>query len=169
MQLQALRDAGCEDIFQEDRVAWGRPRPIRARILRELKCGDVLVVQKFNRLSHSLRDLVFTLEMIEAAGAHFVSLAEIVGPVAIAGEPVSWLVPALANFERDTVRMTMRPPLNRGRGVGRKPKLKAAQRAEIIRLIQDGEATSSTAADLFDVSKSTVKRVLQAHRAGLAA
>ena len=50
--------------------------------------------------------------------------------------------------------------------VGRKPKLKPSQKVEIIRMIEEGRGTSSTAASLFEVSKTTVKRVLQAHRAG---
>lgn len=169
-QLETLRTAGCEKIFQEERSGADADRPILAQAIASLGEGDVLVVWKLDRLSRSLRDLLFTLEAINAAGAGFLSLTNAIDTTTPMGRLSMQIVGAFAEFEREMIReRTMHGLANARRAgviVGRKPKLKPAQKAEIIRMIEEGRGTSSTAASLFAVSKATVKRVLQAHRAG---
>lgn len=168
-QLETLRAAGCEKIFQEERSGADADRPVLAQAIASLGEGDVLVVWKLDRLSRSLRDLLFTLETISAAGAGFLSLTNAIDTTTPMGRLSMQIVGAFAEFEREMIReRTMHGLANARRAgviVGRKPKLKPAQKAEIIRMIEEGRGTSSTAASLFDVSKTTVKRVLQAHRA----
>ena len=169
-QLETLRAAGCEKIFQEERSGADADRPVLAKAIASLGEGDVLVVWKLDRLSRSLRDLLFTLETVNAAGAGFLSLTNAIDTTTPMGRLTMQVVGAFAEFEREMIReRTMHGLANARRAgviVGRKPKLKPAQKAEIVRMIEEGRGTSSTAASLFDVSKTTVKRVLQAHRAG---
>ena len=169
-QLETLRAAGCDKIFQEERSGADADRPVLAKAIASLGQGDVLVVWKLDRLSRSLRDLLFTLEAINAAGAGFQSLTNAIDTTTPMGRLTVQVVGAFAEFEREMIReRTMHGLANARRAgviVGRKPKLKPAQKAEIVRMIEEGRGTSSTAASLFDVSKTTVKRVLQAHRAG---
>ncbi len=168
-QLETLRAAGCDKIFQEERSGADADRPVLAKAIASLGEGDVLVVWKLDRLSRSLRDLLFTLETISAAGAGFLSLTNAIDTTTPMGRLTMQVVGAFAEFEREMIReRTMHGLANARRAgvlVGRKPKLKPAQKAEIVRMIEEGRGTSSTAASLFDVSKTTVKRVLQAHRA----
>jgi DNA invertase Pin-like site-specific DNA recombinase len=170
-QLETLRAAGCEKIFQEERSGADADRPVLAKAIASLREGDVLVVWKLDRLSRSLRDLLFTLETVNAVGAGFLSLTNAIDTTTPMGRLTMQVVGAFAEFEREMIReRTMHGLANARRAgviVGRKPKLKPAQKAEIVRMIEEGRGTSSTAASLFDVSKTTVKRVLQAHRAGL--
>jgi DNA invertase Pin-like site-specific DNA recombinase len=81
-QLRALTDAGCHPIYQEEASGGQADRRELARAIGALTPGDVLVVWKLDRLSRSLRDLLFTLEAITAAGAGFRSLTEPDGPTA---------------------------------------------------------------------------------------
>lgn len=168
-QLETLRAAGCDKIFQEERSGADADRPVLAKAIASLGQGDVLVVWKLDRLSRSLRDLLFTLEAISTAGAGFQSLTNAIDTTTPMGRLTVQVVGAFAEFEREMIReRTMHGLANARRAgviVGRKPKLKPAQKAEIVRMIEEGRGTSSTAASLFDVSKTTVKRVLQAHRA----
>jgi DNA invertase Pin-like site-specific DNA recombinase len=172
-QLETLRAAGCAKVFQEERSGADADRPVLAKAIASLGHGDVLVVWKLDRLSRSLRDLLFILESIQTAGAGFLSLTDAVDTTTAPGRLMMQMLGAFAEFERAMIReRTMHGLENARRAgviVGRKPKLKPAQKAEIVRMIEEGRGTSSTAASLFDVSKTTVKRVLQAHRAGLAA
>ncbi len=169
-QLETLRAAGCEKIFHEERSGADALRPVLAQAIACLREGDVLVVWKLDRLSRSLRDLLFTLEEITAAGAGFLSLTNAIDTTTPMGRLTVQVVGAFAEFEREMIReRTMHGLANARRAgviVGRKPKLKPAQKAEIVRMIEEGRGSSSTAASLFDVSKTTIKRVLQAHRAG---
>lgn len=169
-QLETLRAAGCEKIFQEERSGADATRPVLAQAIASLGDGDVLVVWKLDRLSRSLRDLLFILESIKDAGGGFLSLTDAVDTTSAPGRLMMQMLGAFAEFERAMIRERTMHGLDNARRagvvVGRKPKLKPSQKAEIIRMIEEGRGTSSTAASLFDVSKATVKRVLQAHRAG---
>ena len=70
-QLRALTDAGCSIIYREEASGAKSDRPELALAIEALKPGDVLTVWKLDRLSRSLRDLLFTLEAITAAEAGF--------------------------------------------------------------------------------------------------
>jgi DNA invertase Pin-like site-specific DNA recombinase len=78
-QLASLKSAGCEQLFEEEASGGDNNRPALAQAIAALVQGDVLVVWKLDRLSRSLRDLLFRLEHIEAAGAGFRSLTEAIG------------------------------------------------------------------------------------------
>ncbi|MGI8747428.1 MAG: recombinase family protein [Deinococcus sp.] len=54
VQVQALKQAGAERIFQEHASGGRWDRPELHRLLDQLRTGDVLVVWKLDRLSRSL-------------------------------------------------------------------------------------------------------------------
>jgi DNA invertase Pin-like site-specific DNA recombinase len=59
--MGALKAAGCERTYREASGGrWGRPE--LHRLLDQIREGDVLVVWKLDRLSHSLRDVLTILE-----------------------------------------------------------------------------------------------------------
>jgi DNA invertase Pin-like site-specific DNA recombinase len=55
----------------------GRKRAEFQRMLDELRNGDRVVAWKLDRLVHSTRDLVATMETIHETGAYFESLCEL--------------------------------------------------------------------------------------------
>lgn len=71
MQRDALRDAGCEKVYEETASGGRWDRPMLHRMLENLEEGDVVVVWKLDRLSRSLRDLLVLLERFNEAGAGF--------------------------------------------------------------------------------------------------
>jgi hypothetical protein len=69
-QIAALKNFGCELIFQE-KVSGGRwDRPELHRMLGQLRKGDVVVVWKLDRLSRSLKDVLTLMEKIAQAVRH---------------------------------------------------------------------------------------------------
>jgi len=50
-QMDELRAAGCDRIFQEHGSGASRARPVLTRLLGELTAGDVLVVVRLDRLA----------------------------------------------------------------------------------------------------------------------
>ena len=167
-QLAALTAAGCDPIFQEEASGGQANRPELALAIGALKPGDVLVVWKLDRLSRSLRDLLFTLEAIGAAGAGFRSLTEVVDTTTAAGSLMMQTLGAFAEFERAMIRERTMNGLaharSAGRLLGRRPSLTGPQRAEIIAKAESGEGSPSQLASLFRVSRSTVQRVLRKNR-----
>lgn len=103
-QLRALRDAGCDPIYQEEASGGRADRPELARAIGGLQPGDVFVVWKLDRLSRSLRDLLFTLEAITAAGAGFRSVTEAIDTTTAPGRLMTQMLGAFAEFERAMIR-----------------------------------------------------------------
>ena len=163
-QIVALRDAGCERIFQEKASGGRWDRPELHRLLDHLRPGDVLVVWKLDRLSRSLKDLLLTLEKIEEAGAGFQSLTEAVDTTTPAGRMMMQIVGSFAEFERAMLRERTRHGLEvarkEGRIGGRRPKLTVQQQDEIVVMVTSGQKTSADAARLFRVHPSTIARLL---------
>ena len=168
-QLRALTDAGCSIIYQEEASGAKSDRPELALAIEALKPGDVLTVWKLDRLSRSLRDLLFTLEAITAAKAGFRSLTEAVDTTTPAGRLMTQTLGAFAEFERAMIRERTMNGLAHARGagkhIGRKRALSPQQRAEIIERVENGQGSPAQLASLFRVSRSTVQRVLREYRA----
>ena len=168
-QLRALTDAGCSIIYQEEASGAKTDRPELALALAALKPGDVLTVWKLDRLSRSLRDLLFTLEAIAAAEAGFRSLTEAVDTTTPAGRLMTQTLGAFAEFERAMIRERTMNGLaharKAGKHIGRRRALSPQQRAEIIERVENGQGSPAQLASLFRVSRSTVQRVLRDHRA----
>ena len=167
-QLEALRAAGCDLIFEEERSGADATRPELAKAIAGLGEGDLLVVWKLDRLSRSLRDLLFTLEKVQLAGAGFHSLTEAIDTTTAPGRLMMQMLGAFAEFEREMIRERTKQGLSNARraGVvmGRKPKLKPAQKDEIVRILAEGRGSIARVASLFSVSPATVKRVLASNR-----
>jgi DNA invertase Pin-like site-specific DNA recombinase len=167
-QIRTLSEAGCEKVYEEEASGADTRRPQLRALLASLQPGDVLAVWKLDRLSRSLSDLLLTLAKIDAAGAGFRSLTEAIDTTTAAGRLMMQMLGAFAEFERAMIRERTMQGLETarraGRHIGRKPKLRPAQKAEIVRMIEEGRGTPAHAAGVFNVSKATVKRVLQAHR-----
>src|SRR5665811_1426403 len=85
VQLEALKHAGCQRVFEEKASAGRWDRPELRRLLDHLRDGDTLVVWQLDRLSRSLKDLLHILDKVEAAGAGFRSLTEAVDTSGPAG------------------------------------------------------------------------------------
>jgi DNA invertase Pin-like site-specific DNA recombinase len=168
-QVRTLTEAGCSRVYRDEASGADTAGPQLREMLARLSRDDVLVVWKLDRLSRSLSDLLYTLGKIEAAGAGFQSLTETIDTTTSAGRLMMQMLGAFAEFEREMIRARAKHRLynarRAGRHIGRRPKLKGDQEAEIIRMIAEGRTSASSAAGLFNVSKATVKRVLPEHRA----
>lgn len=163
-QTAALRQAGCERVFEEKASSGRWDRPELLRLLDHLRPGDVLVVWKLDRLTRSLKDLLSLLEKVQAAGAGFLSLTESIDTTTAAGRMMMHIVGSFAEFERAMLRERTHSGLlaarKDGRIGGRRPKLTPRQQQEIVQLVRNGQKTAADAARLFNVHPSTVARLL---------
>ena len=164
LQVQALRAAGAERIFEEHASGSRWDRPELHRLLDTLRPGDVLMVWKLDRLSRSLRDLLTLLDRLRTAEVGFRSVTEAIDTTTPAGRMMLQMVGAFAEFEREMIRERTREGLvaarAQGRVGGRRPKLSAMQRLELVRGVQEGRYTQAQAARLFGVHPATVSRLV---------
>lgn len=163
-QISALRDAGCEVVFQETASGSRWDRPELNRLLEQLRKKDIVVVWKLDRLSRSLKDLLTVLEKIDKAGAGFQSLTEAIDTTSPGGRMMMQIIGAFSEFERAMLRERTRNGLAAaradGRIGGRRQKLKAHQQQEIVQLVSSGQKSAADAARLFNIHPSTVSRIL---------
>lgn len=119
VQLRALKDAGCERLFEEAASGGRWDWPQLLRMIDHLRPGDVVVTWKLDRLSRSLKDLIHILEKIETAGAGFRSLTEAIDTTTSAGRMMMQMVGAFAEFERAMIRERTSAGLAAARAEGR--------------------------------------------------
>ena len=75
-QVDALKQYGCETIFQEKFTGTSKERPELSILLRTLRKGDTIIICELTRLSRSVKDLFDLVEKIDKAGANIKSLKE---------------------------------------------------------------------------------------------
>ncbi|MBS0966982.1 recombinase family protein [Acetobacter okinawensis] len=169
MQLRALKDAGCERIFEETASGGRWDRPELHRMVDQLRQSDVVVVWKLDRLSRSLKDLLHLLEKVQLANAGFRSLTENIDTTTPAGRMMMQMIGSFAEFERAMIRERTTAGLAQaraeGRVGGRRPKLNPKQRAEIADSVISGRKSAAEMARIFGVSQPTVSRIVAERRA----
>ena len=143
LQRAALRKAGCRRIHEAKVSGARRDRPQLARLLDQVREGDVVVVARLDRLARSTRDLLEIAELLKEGGAGLRSLGEPwADTTSPAGRMVLTVFAGIAEFERALIhqRTSSGRAAARERGVrfGRPPKLSAAQVALGRRLVEEG-------------------------------
>ncbi len=150
LQLDALRSAGCERIF-EDRVSGAKEsRPGLDAALAWVRGEDTLAVWRLDRLGRDMKHLIRTVRDLEKAGVGFRSLTEGIDTTTPGGMLVFHIFGALAQFERDLLRERTRAGLvamaARGRRGGRRPVMTDARLAQARTFIDQGLTVREAAA-----------------------
>jgi len=168
-QVEALTAAGVGRIYKEEASGSRWDRPELHRAIDFLRKDDALVIWKLDRLSRSLRDLLFIMEKVVDAGAGFMSLTEAIDTTTPAGRMFMQMLGSFAEFEREMLRERTRAGLDHARArnvkLGRPAKLTCDQKAAIVNMVLSGENCAADAARIFGVHPSTVSRILSAEKA----
>ncbi len=101
LQIRALKDYGCEQIFQEKRSAYGVKRRQLEILKLHLQEGDTLVVWKLDRLGRSVAELIELMAYFEKWEVNFVSLQDSIDTRTAMGKFMFHLLASLAQLERD--------------------------------------------------------------------
>ncbi|EGR4329106.1 recombinase family protein [Vibrio cholerae] len=164
LQLDALRVAGCEQVFSEKITGKSRERPELTTCLKMLRKEDVLVVWKLDRLARSLKDLVELINELESRQIGFRSLTEAIDTTTAGGRLVFHIFGALAEFEHNLIRERTIAGLAaaraRGRKGGRKPSMSSADTRKAAAMLKDDKITKKEVAEHFGVSRLTLNKSL---------
>jgi DNA invertase Pin-like site-specific DNA recombinase len=160
LQLDALRAAGCERIFEEKASGAKEDRPELARLFDHARKGDVLVVWKLDRLARSLKQLVLALENLGKRGIGFRCLAPVIDTTTPEGRLLYSITGAFAEFEREIISQRTRAGLKaafaRGRKGGRPKALDANDIAKARAMLRDPTISVAAIAKLLGVSRVTI-------------
>ena len=171
LQLDALQQAGCEKIFTEKASGAQRDRPELKAALDYLRSGDTLVVWKLDRLARSLRQLIDTVESLDARQIGFRSLTEAIDTTTPGGKLIFHIFGALAEFERSIIRERTNAGLAsaraRGKLGGRPPAWKDADITAAKALLRDPAISVEQAAKMLGVAPSTLYRHIPGGRSAV--
>ena len=104
MQEDALKNSGCEEIFNDIASGAKAARPGLYAALSRLRKGDTLVVWKLDRLGRSLSHLIQVIKELNQKGIGFKSLQENIDTITSGGQLIFHIFGALAEFERELIR-----------------------------------------------------------------
>lgn len=125
MQLDVLKQYGCERIFQEKMTGSKKDRPQLEELLKILRTGDKVVIYKLDRISRSTKHLIELSEHFESAGVQFVSLQDSIDTSTPMGRFFFRVMASIAELERDIISERTKAGLEsaraRGRNGGRPP------------------------------------------------
>ena len=160
-QIDALRAAGCERVYEEVASGARNDRKVLAEVLDYLRPGDVLVAYKLDRVARSLPHLIEIMGRLSDAEIGFQSLTEEINTTTPGGRLVFHVMAALAEFERDLIRERTAAGLQAARAKGRvggRPRKMTPDKIDAAKdLLASGKAVKDVA-QMFGISVPTLYR-----------
>jgi DNA invertase Pin-like site-specific DNA recombinase len=167
-QMDALHGANCEKIFIERLSGKSKNRPELKRMIATLRNGDIIIVQRLDRLGRSLKDLIELLDAFKQLEVQFISLNENIDTTTAISELAFQMIGSIAQFERRLISERTKAGLAaaraRGRKGGRKAKLCNADIKKARAMLSDPDMTKSEVASHFNVSRPTLNKYLKNER-----
>ncbi|MDR6809747.1 DNA invertase Pin-like site-specific DNA recombinase [Dyadobacter sp. BE34] len=159
LQFDALRKAGCEKIFHEKVSGASKDRPEYAKMVSELRKGDVIVVWRIDRLGRATYELIKLMVEWKEMGVDFRSISEGIDTSTKMGRLWYMLSSVFAENEREILmeRTLAGMEAARARGrVGGRPKGLTKKSRDLAKL----------AATLYQSKDYTTKQICDQLRIG---
>jgi len=168
MQLDALKEHGCEKVYSEKASGGNTSRPELDKMLELLRRGDTVVIWKLDRLGRSLKHLIDLVSAFDSQGVGLVSLKENIDTTTATGKLVFNIFAALAEFERDIIRERTFAGLvsarARGKTGGRKKSLGDAQIKMLTQMASDKTLSVADICKQLRISKASYYNYLRKAR-----
>lgn len=159
MQIQALRNAGCEKIFSEKESGNSDDCREFKKALTFLREGDTLIVWKLDRLGRSISQSSRVLETLKEKKVSVVSLIENIDTRTIFGEWLFYFASIFAEMERNSIiertKAGIKFAREQGVRIGRPPKM-TEDNIEIIRELLKAGWTVKKIAEKLGISQSSI-------------
>ena len=164
IQLDRLRLADCQDLYQEKLSGLDAHRQALRRCLDALQDGDVLVVTRVDRLARSMAHLCTILEHVHRVGANLQVLEQTLDTRTSEGKALFGMLAVFAEFEAAIRHERQREGIAKarqlGKGLGRKDALSPAQAYDLRRRRTQGQTIRQLMYH-FGIKKTTVYRYLR--------
>jgi DNA invertase Pin-like site-specific DNA recombinase len=165
LQLDALKQAGCKQVYTDTASGSQTERPGLGDALSHLRPGDALVVWRLDRLGRSLRDLIDRITQLNDRKIGFRSLTEQIDTTTSGGKLIFHIFGALAEFERDIIRERTNAGLtaarSRGKVGGRRRSLSQKDIALVKKLYADKSTAIADICRSFNISRWTLRRYVK--------
>ncbi len=163
VQLDKLKAAGCDRVYQEKKSGTTDNRPELKKALHYLREGDTLVVTKLDRLARSTLHLCQTADQLQADGIALKVLDQSIDTSTPTGKLLFNVLASIAEFEtairKERQMEGIAKAKERGVQMGRKAKLSDQQVEELRQQRKAGRLIKELMAD-YGLSKASVYRLL---------
>lgn len=141
LQVETLKAAGCEKVYQEIASGAKTARPILDDLMKNIREGDTLVICKLDRLGRNLAHLLKLIEELKNKGVFIISLNDPIDTTTPHGMMMFHLFGMVAEYERAMIMERIGAGLKaaRARGIfgGRKKGLTEAakEKAKVAKVL----------------------------------
>ena len=164
-QEDALRQAGCDEIFTDIISGAKTERPGLEKALAYLRKNDTLVIWKLDRLGRSIQHLIQIVNDLQERKIGLQSLQENIDTSTSGGKLIFHIFSALAEFERSLIQERTQTGLRaaraRGRLGGRPPLLDNRQVNRMLDLYHEGKTTVAEICKIYNVSRPSFYNYLK--------
>ena len=170
-QVAALREAGCEIVFEEtvsSRKA-EKDRPQLQAALTALRTGDELIITKLDRLGRSQIEVVNRLHELQVQGINVRSLDGLVNTSALGqfAPILIGLLSGLAEVERSLIKERTRESVEyrrqTGGNLGGRPKTSPKKEKLVLRLRKEGESLRGIR-EQTGLAVATIRKILDRNK-----
>jgi DNA invertase Pin-like site-specific DNA recombinase len=162
LQLEALKEAGCEKIFSDVASGSKTDRAGLRECIEFARSGDVIVAWKLDRIGRSLKDLIETVNTLKERGIGLKVLTQNLDTTTSSGILVFHVFGAIAEFEKSLIQERTAAGLKVARARGRlggRPKVLDKKQVKIAKsLYEDGKTSVSEICRTLGVSRATFYR-----------
>ncbi|AWK84681.1 MULTISPECIES: recombinase family protein [Photobacterium] len=163
VQLQKLRDDGCDKIFSDTASGSDTRRQGLKDLMAYLRAGDNLVVTRVDRIARSVLDLQQLVSDLKASGIILSAIEQPVSTDSASGKAFLDMLAVFAEFELNIRRERQMEGIAAakvaGKYKGRKP-VSLATREKVISL-HEQHCSISNIARQSGVSRNTVYKILR--------
>ena len=167
VQLEALKKASAERIYQEQASGADGARVELAALLDYVRQGDTVIACKLDRLARSTKHLLNIVERLTGKGVTLKILNIDLDTGTPTGKLMLTMLGAIATFEREMMLERQADGIakakEQGKYLGRKPTAKAKS-AEVMELLGKGKTKEAVALEL-EIGVASVYRIAKGHMA----
>ena len=164
-QIEMMKAHNIDETFIEKASGKDTDRPQLQAMIKFARKGDTVYIESFSRLARNTIDLLKLIEEMNNKGIKVVSLKEGMDTSTPAGKLMLTMIGAIATFERDNLLERQREGIAlakaEGKYKGRQAKELPANFEEIYNQYQTRQITKSKMAELCEVSRPVLDRLLK--------
>lgn len=162
VQLDQLKAAGVEKLFQEKASGAKADRPRLLALLDFVREGDTVIVTKLDRIARSTKDLLQIIDHLEEKEVRFRVLNINLDTATPTGKLMLTMLGAIATFEREMMLERQAEGMARAKAEGRikgRPATARSQAAKVLELAEKGLKRTEIS-EICQISLASVYRIL---------